>query len=156
MRFFPNKDDRQLMNLVLRFAAGSVFLWFGVDKIVRPEAWYAWVPSWIWPFIPNMDVFMYLNGAFEVAVGLCLVTGKYVREAAILAALFVFGITMAVGVSEVTVRDLALVGICIALAIEAEGSAKRRLPQGTFAVVTGLYIFYLFIYGVLYLRNVNP
>lgn len=151
MRFF-RKDDSELMLVVQRFAAGSVFLWFGVDKWVRPEAWYGWVPGWVWPFVPNMDVFMYLNGAFEVTVGICLVTGRFLREASIAAFLFLLGVTLMVGVSEVTIRDLALMGIFLSLIIHANALAKRRLPQQLLRTTVGLYVAYLFIYGVLYLR----
>lgn len=152
MRFFK-KDDRELMLVVQRFAAGSVFLWFGVDKWVRPESWYGWVPGWVWPFVPDMDLFMYLNGAFEVTVGVCMVTGRFLREVSIAAFLFLLGITLTVGVSEVTIRDLGLMGIFLSLVIHADATARRRLPPNLLRGTVGLYVAYLFIYGVLYLRE---
>ena len=67
MGFFIKRNE-DLLITVLRFAGGSIFLWFGLDKFVHTEAWYGWVPPWVWPYVPMpAETFMLLQGGIEFA-----------------------------------------------------------------------------------------
>lgn len=101
--------------LALRLGLATVFLWFGIDKIFHPAYWFnAWVPQGVQLLIAKFSLagiqFVYLNGIFEIIVGLSLVSGVFTKFFSILAILFLVGVLIFVGVSEVTVRDFGLMG----------------------------------------------
>ncbi|MBI2057559.1 MAG: DoxX family membrane protein, partial [Candidatus Yanofskybacteria bacterium] len=93
----------------------AVFLWFGIDKFIHPSYWLnAWVPQWFVDFIGRFGTsglqFIYLNGVFEVLVGVSLLSGFLMRFFSFLSVLFLAAILFIAGFSEVTVRDLGLIG----------------------------------------------
>ncbi|MEK7151627.1 MAG: DoxX family membrane protein [Patescibacteria group bacterium] len=101
--------------LVLRLGLAVVFLWFGIDKIFHPVYWLnAWVPDSIESLILRFNIglteFVYLNGIFEMLVGLSLITGIFIRALSILAIIFLINVVIFVGISEVTIRDVAIIG----------------------------------------------
>lgn len=156
MRFIKRfeKEKNELVIIILRFAVGSVFLWFGVDKWVHPEAWYGWVPGWAWKFIPfSPQLFMHLNGAMEFIIGILLVSGRFIRPAAAVAGLFLLSLFIVLGSNEVTVRDMGILGGCLALFVHANDTAVKKVPMRWIAVMTAGYVFILFIVGVLYLKS---
>lgn len=154
MRFLQ-KDAREFVMVVLRFAAASVLLWFGVDKWIHPEAWYGWMPSWLWTILPDgtIDWFLFLNGTFEFVLGCLLAAGVLLRVASAAAFLFVLAVTLTIGANEISVRDMSLMGIYLALFLHADAESRKRVPQQVIATVVGLYVLMLFVYGVLYLRS---
>ncbi|HSD12122.1 MAG TPA: DoxX family membrane protein [Patescibacteria group bacterium] len=148
------RDHQELVIIVLRFAVGAVFLWFGVDKWIHPSAWYGWIPAWVDDRLPvSLDTFLWWNGAFEFVIGILMVSGRMLRGASVAAGLFLAGIAVTLGANEVTVRDAALTGCCLALFIHANAKAKRPTPANVVSAVCSLYVLYLFVYGVLYLRS---
>ncbi len=148
------REHQDLVIVVLRFAVGAVFLWFGVDKWIHPQAWYGWVPSWVLSRLPmGVDAFLWWNGAFEFVIGILLVAGRALRGTAAVSGLFMLAITATVGANEVSVRDAALVGSCLALFIHANAKAKKPVPANTVSLICSLYVFYLFVYGVMYLKS---
>jgi len=154
MKLF-RQDSNALVIVVLRFAIGSVFVWFGIDKWIHPDAWVSWIPAWFWPLIPGGDahLFMFLNGAFEFLVGALLVAGKLIRPASAAAGAFLLVVALSVGINEVTVRDNAMLGSCLALFLHANAMAKRRVPERAIATICTLYVVFLFFFGIAYLRS---
>jgi uncharacterized membrane protein YphA (DoxX/SURF4 family) len=148
------REKNELVIVILRFAIGSVFLWFGIDKWLHPELWYGWVPGWLWQYLPvSPEVFMYANGAFEFLVGILLVAGRLVWLAAAASGLFLLSIFVFLGSNEVTIRDMGLLGGCLALFVHANAAAKRPLSVPWIANITALYVILLFVSGVMYLKN---
>lgn len=148
------REHQELVIVVLRFAVGAVFLWFGVDKWVHPQAWYGWMPPWLMGRLPiDPDVFLWWNGAVEFVVGILLVAGRLLRGTAAFAGAYVLAITVTLGASEVTVRDTALVGCCLALFIHANAKARKPVQSGAVAWACSAYVLYLFVYGVVFLRS---
>ena len=151
---FLRKRDVELMTMVLRFAGGSVFLWFGIDKWIRPEAWFGWMPAWFWPLSPlGADQMMIMIGIAEFIIGLLLVMGRYVRAAAIAAVIQLSVILAVTGIHEVSVRDAGLLGIYFALIVDADRRAERRIPPNMLSVAGVLFVVVLFVIGILYLRS---
>jgi len=148
------RDQQELVIVVLRFAIGAVFLWFGIDKWVHPDAWYAWIPSWFATRLPvSLDTFLWINGAGELVLGLMFVSGRFLRLASALSGLFLIAIAFSFGMNEVTVRDNALVGICLALFLHANARSKKPVPANAVSLMCSLYALFLFVGGVLYLRG---
>lgn len=151
---FLRKREIELMTMVLRFSGGSVFLWFGIDKWIRPEAWYGWMPTWLWPISPlTADQTIVLIGIAEFIVGLLLVAGRYVRTAAIIAVVQLSLILAVNGIHEVAVRDAGLLGVYLALIVEADRREEKRIPPNVLSWAGILFVVALFLIGLLYLKS---
>lgn len=117
-------------HLALRLGLAFVFLWFGIDKFINPTYWLnAWVPPGLVSFLGTIGLsgveFMYLNGIFEVLVGISLVSGMFLRFFAGAGLLFLavasIVITLTTGTfSEILVRDVGLLGGLAALVLWPE------------------------------------
>lgn len=148
------KDDRDLSVIILRFAVGSIFLWFGLHKITHPVAWLARLPDWLGGLLPSpMTWAIVLAGLVEMTVGLFLVSGRYVREAAAAGFLFLLAFFLPIGADDLTVRDAGLMGICLALFVYANARAKHPVPRRYIATASAAYIFFLFVTGLMFLRS---
>ncbi len=102
-------------NLFLKIGLATVFLWFGLDKFFHPQYWLnAWVPQGLLSFLARLGTsgiqFVYVNGIFEVLVGVSLLIGVLTRFFSLLAIVFLAVVIFTVGLSEVTVRDIGLIG----------------------------------------------
>lgn len=113
-------------HIALRVGLAAVFMWFGVDKFISPDAWLFWVPDSVQSLVQAIGMtprdFIFLNGIFEVLVAVSLLSGYFIRIFASLAALFVI-VVVAVhitGPTETIVRDVGLAGALIALALWPE------------------------------------
>lgn len=147
------KKNEDLLITVLRFAGGSVFLWFGLDKILDPAGWYGWMPPWLWGLLPfSPDTFMTLLGSTEFVAGLLMVLGRFMRIATVFAIAHLAGIIAVFGANETTVRDASLVGIYLALFVHANRDATRQVPKRVVAGAVTAYLFLVLALGVLFIR----
>ena len=115
--------------LALRLGLAAVFLWFGIDKMFQPAYWLnAWVPQGIQSLIEGFSLtglqFIYLNGIFEILVGLSMVTGVFMKFFSASAIIFLIGVLVFVGISEVTVRDFGLIGGFVAVVLWPNGNRR--------------------------------
>jgi len=82
------------------------------------------MPANVLLFVNNFGIneiqFTYLNGIFEVVVGLSLLTGVFSRMFAFLATLFLCTVILFIGFNEVIVRDVGLIGGLMAIALWPE------------------------------------
>ncbi len=107
-------------NLVLRLSLAIVFFWFGIDKFFHPDYWVnAWVPQSVVLFaeslrLRSVDV-IYISGVFEVLVATSLITNIFVALFSSLAVLFLAGIMLFHGFSEIMMRDVGLMGAFLSL-----------------------------------------
>lgn len=148
------KDDRDLGIVIMRFAVGSMFLWFGLHKILHPIAWYARLPEFLSDLLPGpWSWAIVVAGLIEATVGVLLVSGRFVREAAAVAFLFLLAFFLPIGADDLTVRDAGLMGACLALFVYANAKSRRPVPKRFIALTASAYIFFLFITGLLFLRS---
>ncbi|MEK7515279.1 MAG: DoxX family membrane protein [Patescibacteria group bacterium] len=108
--------------LILRLSLAIVFMWFGVHKILEPQYWVdAWLPQWMIAFVERLSVgapdFIRLQGVGETLLGIGLASGLLVRWCAAAGAALLAVVLMIYGFNEVTVRDIGLLGACLALAL---------------------------------------
>lgn len=155
MKLFK-QDAHHLVIVVLRFAVGATFLWFGVDKWVHPEAWQSYVTVFV-PHAQDVAVarFTTVVGALEFVAGMFLVAGASLRSVSALAGLYLVAISILTGANESTIRDSAIVGGLLALFIEANGNARKPVPAQYVSYACTVYVVYLFLMGVLFLRNAS-
>lgn len=115
--------------LALRLGLAAVFLWFGIDKMFHPSYWLnAWVPERIVKILSEFGLpgiqFVYINGVFEILVGLSLITGVFTKFFSALAVIFLINVLLFVGINEVTVRDFAMIGGFIAVLLWPNGNRR--------------------------------
>lgn len=113
--------------LVLRLGLALVFGWFGIDKFLHVSAWYGWIPAWL-TFVP-LDAFLYVLGALEVIAALLLLIGIYVRIASLACAALLIAVVLNFGINEITVRDIGLIGMALALAMLPEPKRYHELHE---------------------------
>lgn len=94
--------------IVLRIGLGLVMLWFGSQQIINPASWVGYLPEWIDKLPISPTSFVYMNGWFEVILGILLIKGFYTRIVAGLLSLHLLSITLTVGYNEIGVRDFGL------------------------------------------------
>ena len=105
----------ELPTLLLRIGLAFVFAYAGISALRFPEAWIGFVPGIVTHFV-GAKVFLTLISILQLLLAGALLIGKYVRYAAILATLFLLGLTL-FNLSSliVTFRDVGL--ICMAAAL---------------------------------------
>ncbi|MFQ5881763.1 MAG: DoxX family membrane protein [Candidatus Methylomirabilales bacterium] len=108
--------------LAVRLGLAVVFLWFGVDKFLAPEAWVGWIPSWLFGLLGGwQNPFLYLLGGAEVLVGLSFLTGWYLTPAAMASSIFLAAVILSMGFSDIVVRDIGLLGSALSLLLPPGG-----------------------------------
>ena len=88
----------------LRSGLAAGFFWLGVSIFINGST----------------TQLNYLIGVFEVLVGLSFVTGVFMRIFALLASIFLVVSGVSLGLSELIVRDVGLIGGLLALALWPE------------------------------------
>jgi len=104
--------------LLVRVGLGLVFLFFGVDKIQRPEVWVGWIP----PFLRGIDNFLLINGIIEIAFGVLLIIGLFTRYVALIVSVFLMGILVVFSIDNITGRDIGLLFSAVSLILTGPGS----------------------------------
>jgi uncharacterized membrane protein YphA (DoxX/SURF4 family) len=115
-------ESLRYSRIILRIGLAAVYLWFGVDKFIRPEYWIgAWMPVWAQHATQAIGMgavnAAILLGLFEVLVATSLVTGFFVRIFALIAIVFLAIGLIVHGLSDALVGDIGLIAGLLALAI---------------------------------------
>ena len=94
--------------IVVRISLSLVFLWFGLNQVFDTSSWLGWLPSWAPSFpIPPFWI-IFVNGIFEVVLGLFLLAGKWTKIVSLLLSIHLFFIAINVGYNDISIRDLGL------------------------------------------------
>lgn len=94
---------------VLRIGIAIVLLWFGVNELMRPHVWTAYVPEIVAQYLPfSVYLFVIFNGVVEVILGFLLVVGYRIRIVSGLVTLHLLLIVLSVGYNDIGVRDFGL------------------------------------------------
>src|SRR3989344_6024464 len=120
-------------HFILRTGLAIVFLWFGIDKFFHSVYWInAWIPKWFIQFVGQFNIdgssLVYLFGIFEVVMGISLVSGVFMRFFSFLGVMFLVSVIIFIGIYEVTVRDVGLIGGLLSLVFwpSASPGGSRR------------------------------
>lgn len=96
---------------ILRISMSLVFLYFGFQQILSPNAWTGFVPDFVTslvsPILTANNIVM-MNGILEITLGIFLIIGIYTRFSAIILSLHLLGIAASVGFSPIGARDFGL------------------------------------------------
>lgn len=150
------KNERGVM--LLRASLGSVFLWFGIDKLINSGYWFMWTPQYLQGIMEallgqqGMMVFIKSLGVLEMLIGAALVFGAYVKLASLLASAFLLLTIVSLGVFPV-IRDVGLLGVSLYLYLLPGKDTGPRISVGdpkALVMIAGLAIAALtasFVFG---------
>lgn len=101
--------------VLLRYAWVALFIWFGTQQLLHPEAWVAFLPEWTGYFPVPGEMLVQLNGWLELILALALFLGLFTRLLAVLLSLHLLSIGFSV-MGATGMRDviLGIMGLAIA------------------------------------------
>lgn len=99
---------RRYAPLLLRIGLSLVFLWFGVNQLINPEAFLGYVPQWAYNFPVSPPALIMGNAIFEIVFGTLLIFGMFTRVSSLLLGLHLIGIMVGLGYNDIAVRDFGL------------------------------------------------
>lgn len=109
-----------------RALLGLVLAWFAYHELVQPGLWTGYVPV----FSPTSDlavILVLIHGWVLLVLAVALVAGLATRLAALAAALLlleiVISLTVTAGLSDLTLRDVGVLGLAVCLT----GISNQRL-----------------------------
>jgi uncharacterized membrane protein YphA (DoxX/SURF4 family) len=108
---------KNLTPLLLRVGLAVTFMYAAISSFVNPNDWVGFLPPLLTQHVDGATVLKFFS-VYELALVAWLVSGIYVRWAALLCALTLAGIIVFnVHQFAITFRDLALVFAALALAV---------------------------------------
>lgn len=110
-------NKTKTVSLLLRVGLAIVFLYAAIFSLKDPNEWIGYVPSYLAKGL-STDVILKLMSVLQIVLGLWLLSGKYARYAAAIAALMLAGIILTNwGQLYITFRDFGLLFSALALAV---------------------------------------
>ncbi len=109
-----------LAPLFLRLGLATVLLYASVSSTLQPNEWIGYLPPILTDHF-DANVLLTLFSIYELLLAIWLLSGMYVRYAALLCAVtFVGIITSNIGLFSISFRDIGLMFAALALAFSAE------------------------------------
>lgn len=105
---------------ILRVGLGITFLWVGVLIFQSPEGWSNFISPWAAELIPfSLKNTMICVAIFDVLIGALLIYDFIVWIGALLAAIHMIDVLIVSGITNVTVRNIAILAGALAVFIES-------------------------------------
>ena len=101
---------------ILRVGVAVTFLWIGVLIFKYPEAWGGYLQPWAAKLLPVPIAQVMIKTAFlDIAIGALLLVDSLVWLAALAGAIHLIIVLTVSGITDITVRDIAILAAVIAL-----------------------------------------
>jgi uncharacterized membrane protein YphA (DoxX/SURF4 family) len=114
--FIPYSRYMKSAILCLRLGLAFVLIYASINAFISPKDWSWFIPDWVIKIVPDTTALLDIHGAFELIVGLWLLSGKKIYIAAILVSLDMLMITLAnISVLLTVFRDIGLFFAALAL-----------------------------------------
>lgn len=111
-----NISSTKLAVWILRLGVAFAFAYAGIASLLNPLEWEGFLPHFMTVLVPAATL-IGLFAAYELVLAVWLLSGKYGRYAALLAAATFAGITFAnLNSLIITFRDVSLILMALALA----------------------------------------
>ena len=111
---------------ILRVGTAITFLWIGVLIIKDPDAWIGLVQPWVEKISPlPLEKALISTAVLDLAVGFFLLIDRFVLAASVLGFIHIITVLIVTGITVITVRDIAILAGCLALAFEAYPTGFR-------------------------------
>lgn len=110
-----NTKKNNLSATLLRVGLAIIFLYAAISSFKNPQDWIGYLPKFARDHISS-NTLLHIFSAYEAALALWLLSGRYVKYAALLAALTLGGIVLSnFSLFAITFRDIALIFAALAL-----------------------------------------
>jgi uncharacterized membrane protein YphA (DoxX/SURF4 family) len=109
--------SQQYAALILRQGLAFTFLWFGLTQLFDQSMWVSFIPDALVKATNiSPEIFVILNGVFEVFMATLLAFGIRTRVVASLLFVHMFAIIGDLGLTAIAVRDIGLMFALLASA----------------------------------------
>ncbi len=109
---------KNLVSVLLRLCLATVFSYAAISSFISPNEWVGYLP----PMLTNLvdpKLLLHIFSVYELALVVWLLSGVYIRYAALLCALTLGGIVVSnFGLFAISFRDIGLTLAALALAAE--------------------------------------
>lgn len=131
---FANWKAHAVRHLIMRFALGLVLGWFGIQQVRAPANWVDFVPSFASQYSPVANTSLVLwHGFLLLMASSGIILGVAFTEACLLAAALLCEIIASLfldgGPAHLIVRNVGLLGLAIALALDPVNFWRLELAQ---------------------------
>ena len=117
--------QQHLAPLLLRVGLATVFFYAAISSLVSPRDWVGYVPDFIQLILPAEVVLIGLS-VVELILAAWLLSGVYVRYAALVAAALLAGVTISnLSLLPISFRDIGLFFAALALALLQSSDSSR-------------------------------
>lgn len=165
---------QKLSFFILRLGLAATYIYSGLDLILNPVNWIAFLPSWFSQLLPVSSVtYLQLQGGLELLLALGLIFGIKLRLVSLISVLEMVAILGLYGFDRVTFRDLAILGGSLAIFLSTFGKsdqASANAPDSTpgdsakkvsdaqkrfrtILVVSAFILFSIILVGLFWLSN---
>lgn len=101
---------------ILRVGLAIAFLWIGVLIFKQPEAWGGYLQPWAAGLLPIPIAQAMIGTAFlDISIGALLLIDSFVWLAALVGAIHLIIVLTVSGITDITVRDIAILAATVAL-----------------------------------------
>lgn len=110
-------DKLKTISLLLRISLALVFLYAAINAFQQPAAWIGFVPD-IATKVATAKTILDILSVIQIGLALVLLSGRYLKYAALFAALMLAGILVtSPGAILITFRDIGLIGASLSLVV---------------------------------------
>lgn len=101
---------------IVRVGLAVTFLWIGVLIFKQPDAWGGYLQPWAAGLLPlPIEQAMIGTAILDIVIGVLLLIDSFVWLAALVSALHLIIVLTVSGITDITVRDIAILAAAIAL-----------------------------------------
>ncbi|EKD32885.1 MAG: hypothetical protein ACD_76C00122G0001 [uncultured bacterium] len=105
---------------ILRIGLAITFIWIGILILKQPEAWGGYLHPWGVSLLPVPVVkIMIATAILDIVIGALLLFNLFLFFAAIIGAFHIVVVLITSGITDVTVRDIAILSATIAIALDS-------------------------------------
>jgi len=114
------RDNRQITPLLLRIGLATMFLYAAISSFLDPREWVGYLPAMLTSRFDAETVLRFFS-VYELILATWLLSGVYVRYAALLCAATLAGIVVTnFSLFAISFRDIGLIFAALALAAYKE------------------------------------
>ena len=105
---------------ILRISMAITFLWISVLIFIGPEIWSGYINQWAADLLPiPLTQAMLATAVLDALIGLMLLLDLFTWGAALLGSVHILTVLITSGITDITVRDIGLLGGAIAIFINS-------------------------------------
>jgi len=104
---------------ILRVGLAITFLWIGILILKNPEAWTGFISPRVAELLPVSPVeAMQGTAVLDLIIGALLLFGVWTWIGALLGSLHMISVIIVAGITDITVRDIAVFASAVAILVE--------------------------------------